>query len=60
MGSYTKPTNKRKMETMLPEAVVNGTTAKEALVKTVQSKRAKMSEDDGVEDRDGDVKIKEC
>ena len=61
-GSFIKPNNKRKMETLIPDAITNG----EELVDV--QKRAKLEEDQAAEasssvdvekslDTDGDVKM---
>ena len=61
-GSFVKPNNKRKMETLIPDAITNG----EELVDV--QKRAKLEEDQAAEasasadvekslDTDGDVKM---
>lgn len=52
MGSYVKPNNKRKMETLVPDAVKEGITDAVDVV----IKKAKMSA--GAEDADGDSKMK--
>ena len=49
MGSYTNPVRKRKMETILPDAVKDDTSLDDI------KKRAKLTES---EDKDGDAKMK--